>query len=539
MVAVAQGSPDKREASLKRPVASVSLIHQFTLTSQLDELARSRGGHTAIVCSKARYDYRALRGRVIRLANALESAGVGKGDRVLWLGQNSSRILEGLLACARVGAMICPINWRQSAHEMAFVIDDFTPKVVFWQDLEIGAAVREARALAQHQATHWYKADEDEGGAEYEAFLASGSDSDRDRDVSPDAPVLVVYTAAFFGTPNGAMLSQNAILHQNLCVQQTQAITNRTVFLNSGPMFHVGTLMFTFAAFHAGGTNVFVRRTEPEELCRLIHDNRCTLAFLVTKTCAEMAEINKDRRYDLTCLKSPSYHPDFDEMVTINTHDYRDTPYGYGQTEMMGIAIWVFYSENKGLGVHGAVGPLSQVRIVGPDDEDLPDGQVGEIVMRGPSIMNGYWNRPELNAQRQRNGWHHTNDLGRREADGTLTFIGPKTQMIKSGAENIYPAEVEGALKRHPAVADAAIIGVPDPRFVQSVKAIVVSKPEAQVSAEELIEHCRAQLASYKKPRFVEFTERLPRTPAGAVDYRALDAAYGGGNYPGGALRGS
>ncbi len=514
-------------------------IHEFTLTSALDELARSRATHTAIVCGKVRYDYRMLRQRVIRLANALEAAGVGQGDRVLWLGQNSSRILEGLLACARLGAMICPANWRLSASEMAFVIDDFTPKVVFWQAIEIGAAVIEARAMAQHQAEHWYKADEDEGGLEYEAFLASGSDVDVDRAIPPETAVLVVYTAAFFGTPNGAMLSQAAILMQDLSVQQTQGISAATVFLNSGPMFHVGTLMLTFAAFHAGGTNVFVRRTDPEELCRLIHDNRCTLAFLVGKTCWEMAQVNQDRRYDLTCLRSPSYHPEWDAMVTINPRDFRDTPYGYGQTEVMGIAIWVYYCDNQGLGAHGRVGPLTQLRIVGPADEDLADGEVGEIVLRGPTIMNGYWNRPELNAQRQRNGWHHTNDLGRREADGTLTFIGPKTQMIKSGAENIYPAEVEGCLKRHPAVADAAIIGVPDPRFIQSVKAIVQLKPEAAVTADELVEHCRTLLASYKKPRFVEFASRLPRTPVGAIDYRALDAAYGGGNYPGGALRGS
>lgn len=514
-------------------------IHEFTLTSLLDELARSRGGHTAIVCSQARYDYRALRQRVIKLANALEAAGVGKGERVLWLGQNSSRILEGFLACARLGAMICPVNWRQSAAELAFVIDDFKPAVVFWQEIEIGQAVTEARELAQHRTAHWYRADEDEGGAEYETFLASGSEADVDRAIAPETPVLVVYTAAFFGTPNGAMLSQSAILLQDLSVQQTQGISPTTVFLNSGPMFHVGTLMLTFAAFHAGGTNVFVRRTDPEELCRLIHDNRCTLAFLVGKTCWEMAQVNKDRRYDLTCLSSPSYDPDWNAMVTLNPRDFRDTPYGYGQTEVMGIVVWVYYCENKGQGAHGAVGPLTQLRIVGPDDADLPDGEVGEIVLRGPTVMTGYWNRPELNAVRQRNGWHHTNDLGRREADGTITFIGPKTQMIKSGAENIYPAEVEGCLKKHPAVADAAIIGVPDPRFIQSVKAIVQLKPDAAATPEDLVEHCRSLLASYKKPRFVEFAAMLPRTPVGAVDYRALDAAYGGGNYPGGALRGS
>jgi long-chain acyl-CoA synthetase len=148
--------------------------------------------------------------------------------------------------------------------------------------------------------------------------------------------------------------------------------------------------------------------------------------------------------------------------------------------------------------------------------------------------MNGYWNRPDETAHRFRNGWHHTNDLGRRETDGSLTFIGPKTKMIKSAAENIYPAEVEGCLKRHEAVADAAVIGIPDPTWTQSVKAVVVLHEGAQATADELIAHCRDHIASYKKPRSVEFVAALPRAGF-AVDYDALDAQFGGGAYPGAA----
>ena len=156
---------------------------------------------------------------------------------------------------------------------------------------------------------------------------------------------------------------------------------------------------------------------------------------------------------------------------------------------------------------------------------------------RGPTVMNGYWNRPEENAHRTRGGWHHTNDLGRREADGSITFIGPKTRMIKSAAENIYPAEVEGCIARHPAVAECAVIGVPDERWTQSVKAIVVlAARRRRDRATSIIEHCRQAIASYKKPRAVEFVDALP---AGgfAVDYDALDAQFGGGGYPGGRNR--
>jgi acyl-CoA synthetase (AMP-forming)/AMP-acid ligase II len=163
--------------------------------------------------------------------------------------------------------------------------------------------------------------------------------------------------------------------------------------------------------------------------------------------------------------------------------------------------------------------------------------ETGEIVIRGPIVMNGYWNREALNQHRRRSGWHHTHDLGRREPDGTLTFIGPKTQMIKSGVENIYPAEVEACIRRHAAVADCAIIGVPDPRWIQTVKAIVALKPGASAVETDIIEHCRLQIASYKKPTSVAFQDRIPRTAFGEIDYKSLDAAHGGGNYPGGATR--
>jgi long-chain acyl-CoA synthetase len=176
--------------------------------------------------------------------------------------------------------------------------------------------------------------------------------------------------------------------------------------------------------------------------------------------------------------------------------------------------------------------PFAQVRVVDPGGHDVPAGEVGEIVARGPTVMNGYHRRDEENARRRRDGWHHTTDLGRRELDGSITFIGPMTRIVKSAAENIYPAEVEAALKRHAAVRDAAIIGVPDERWGQSVKAIVVLDEGAVATADELIEHCRSIIASYKKPRLVELVDALPRR-GNAVDYDALDDAYGGGGYPG------
>ncbi len=172
------------------------------------------------------------------------------------------------------------------------------------------------------------------------------------------------------------------------------------------------------------------------------------------------------------------------------------------------------------------------MRIVDPDGNEVPPGETGEIVARGPIVANGYHQRPELNAQRFRGGWWHTSDLGRREPDGSITFVAPLTRIVKSAAENVYPAEVEGCLARHPAVKEAAIIGIPDKVWTQRVMAVVVAKEGETVTADELIEHCRAHIASYKKPSLVEFVDELPKK-GWAVDYEALDERFGGGGYPG------
>jgi len=511
-------------------------LHSLSLAEILEEHRRSRPAQAAaIACDGTTLTYPELADRVTRLANAYEDAGVRAGDRILWLAQNDVGVLEGIVAAGLLGAMFCPANWRQTADEMAFVIDDLQPRVVIWQDGEIGAAVQAARRTARHQEALWL-ALEDSGAGGYEHFVAHGDATPRPRDIDADRPALIIYTAAFGGRPNGAMLSQTAILWQDLALIDIQALSTATVFLNSGPLFHVGTLMVTLAVFHIGGCNVFIRRSDTALIAEAVHRHRCTYAFLMQSTCHELAELNRDGRYDLHCLRSASVCPEWDAMVTVIPER---SLFGYGQTEVMGPVTWSYYGWGHNLGRNGRTAPNAQLRILDDAGVELPAGEVGEICVRGPTVMHGYWRRPELNAQRQRDGWHRTNDLGRREADGSLSFIGPKVQMIKSGAENIYPAEVEGCLKQHPAVADCAVIGVPDAEWVQSVKAIVVLKAGAPADAAALIEHCRQRIASYKKPRFVEFVSSLPRNASGAVDYKALDAAFGGGGYPGGDTRGA
>jgi long-chain acyl-CoA synthetase len=507
-----------------------------TLADVLRSHARTRPGGIAFAEGERTLSWSEAAARVHRCANALRAAGVGAGDRVLWLGQNSFRLQELLLASCEIGARFCPANWRQRPDELAFVIDDLSPAVVVWQEAEVGDPIRAARERAAHTA-RWIRHDGGDGpdGSEYEAFVRDGAPDDPDADEPADAPLLLVYTAAFDGRPNAAMLPSRALISQGVLMAPWSGIDASYVFMNSGPLFHVGTFMPNLSTFVAGGTNVFVRRSDGHALCEAVHRHRATGGFVVGPMVDAIVEANADKAYDLSSFRGRRGNARFDSWVQPDSSPWGRHPGGYGQTEIMGMATFNLLAPD-GIGSHGRPSPLVDLRVVDSDDRELPAGETGEIVVRGTTVMCGYWNRPELNAHRARGGWHHTNDLGRYESDGSFTFVGPKARMLKSGAENIYPAEVENCVKTHPAVADCAVIGVPDTTWVQSVTAVVVREAGATVSAEEIVEHCGARLAPYKKPRSVEFVDALPRR-GHVVDYEALDVRFGGGGYPGGRTR--
>jgi long-chain acyl-CoA synthetase len=510
-------------------------VHGLTLPDVLAEHRRSRPQTRSVVCGDVRLTYPELDERTDRLAGALAAAGVGRGDRVVWLGQNCHRLVETWLAGAKIGAVLVPANWRQSPSEMVTLLADARPVVVIWQSEEIGAVVEEARSQWDGTA-RWLH--HDAAGADddsYEGFLNGfGGASPGPRtllSVCSEEPVLQLYTGAFGGTPNGALLSHRAILTQASTVAMVQRITGETVYLNSGPMFHMATLMTTFATFEMGGTNVLTRRVDAEELCRVIEAERCNYGFVMGPTATDIMEVNRGGRYDLSSFRTFGGSPAWNAMVEVDDSPWGVHPAGYGQTEVTGMLTY----NALGIDTEGSSGrpsPWVQVQIVDPDGAEVPLGETGEIVARGPIITNGYHDRPQLNAERFRGGWWHTGDLGRRHADGSITFVAPLGRIVKSAAENIYPAEVEGCLTQHPAVRQAAIIGIPDERWTQRVLAVVVTEPGTTVTAAELIEHCRSRIASYKKPSVVEFVDELPRQ-GWAVDYDELDRRFGGGGYPG------
>lgn len=504
---------------------------QVTLSDICAEHRRRFPNRTAVVEGPVRLTWPELDDRVNQAARLLASLGVQRGDRVLWLAQTSYRFLEVMVACARIGAMVCPANWRQSAEEFAFVIDDFTPTVVLWQNEEIGDRIDGARTLASTTAT-WIQLDSEKPEGYDEQLAVQDTDPVSPTGEAEDA-LLVIYTAAIGGRPNGSMLSQRNLIVMGSVTAGVTGVDHRSVFINSGPLFHIGNFQFdAIATFLFGGTNVYIRRVQEEELLALIAEEHATSAFLMPPTIFKLKELNETANLDISSLRAGPMAPVWGDALPPDNTAWGTTAGGFGQTEVTGLAILNAFG-GRGTGNSGRPSPFTQVRIVGPDGNEVPDGTAGEITIRGETVHLGYWNRPELNGQRMRDGWWHTTDLGRREPDGTIHFMGTMTRMIKSAAENIYPQEVEACLTNHPAVREAAIIGIPDPQFTQSVKAVVVLEPGLSASADDIIEHCRTHIASYKKPKSVEFIEAIPRV-GGLTDYEALDAMFGGGGYPGG-----
>lgn len=504
-----------------------TIIQQHSYADVLREHRRSRPHMIAAIDGGQSFTFTELDQRVNRLVCALRGRGIGQGDRLLWLGQNSFKVLELLLAAAKIGAVLCPANWRMSVNEIRRTVDDFDPRVIFWQEVETGEVHRRSR-LGWEDGRLWIQHD----GEEIDCFnqlIDDGDDVDPDIVIPSGAPLLAIYTSAFTGRPGAAMLSHTSLLLQALINARGQAVDEHTRYLVSGPMFHVGVLMGGLATFVCGGTSIFVARPDAAEMTRLIAQHKVTHAFIPQPLIAKMSETAIAENLDVTSLFATPQMTDWEHPLVLPLEaPSRRNRKTYGQTEVSGtiIAGW--------LGGEGAGRPnaVTQVKLIDLQGNEVPQGDTGEIAVRGPMVMNGYYNRVEENARRSSTGWHRTNDLGRRLPDGSIVFVGPKTTMIKTGIENVYPSEVEACIRQIDGVADVCIIGVPDLTWDQNVKAIVVLKDGAQVSEAQIIDHCRDNIASYKKPKIVTFVDSLPRDAGGQVDRDAVDAMHGGGGYP-------
>ena len=476
----------------------------YTVADMIRENARSFPDLEALVCGSSRSTYRELDERVNRTCAVLADAGVGPGTTVVWAGRSCHRAIETILACAKAGAVAAPVNWRQSEDELAWSLETLDPGLVLLTDEpELGTVRNSVARLSA--GTQVLTVD-----ADYDQRIASATPKDPFDDEDEDLPLLEFFTAAFTGRPRGALLTHRNIVTQNLVLLAMDQVEGYgESYLASGPVFHIGVLLKLFATLHHGGRTVVLSHVEPDEVAATIEAERCTTAFLMTPTVARIVELNADGHFDLSSLRSTPGRPPAEladawyAMTSCRPPDGAGVT-GYGQTETTAMVTFEDRAP-RGRGVFGRPSPLAIVRIVGEDRAEVPDGEVGEIAVRGPQLMLRY-----RDATADPNGWHYTNDLGRRELDGTVSFLGPKLDLIKTGMENVYPAEVENVLREHPLVAAACVIGVPDPVWGQSVRAVVQPAEGTPPGEDVLVEFVRSRIASYKKPKSVVFVDRLP-----------------------------
>ncbi|SOD98324.1 acyl-CoA synthetase [Blastococcus haudaquaticus] len=470
--------------------------------------------------------------RVRRTAAALAGLGVVRGDRVAWTGGNHPSALETLYACGQLGAIWVPVNARLAAPEAEYVLRHAGASVVVHGRDHGGLA----DALRDRLPTvrHWLAAEPPtEGGADsadYEQLLAAADPEPRDEPVALEDPCLIMYTSGTTGRPKGAVLTHgnmtwNAV---NQLLGFDFAQDERTLAL--APLFHIGGLNGTVnPSLLRGGCAVIVRRFDPVDTLRVIEEQRVNSFFAVPTMLDAMAREPDFLTRDLSALRTigaagaplplPTLHTWLERGVTMQQ--------AYGMTEASpGATVLDSADAVRKVGSAGKPVFFTDVRVLRPDGSRADVDEVGEIVIQGPNIMAGYWDEPEQTAAVLQDGWYRSGDAGSVDAEGFLYVRDRYKDMIISGGENIYPAEVESALLELDGVQEAAVIGVPDEKWGEVGLAVLVVAPGAERDADAVRTALRERLAGFKVPRLVEFADQLPKTATGKIRKPDLRAHY-------------
>jgi fatty-acyl-CoA synthase len=463
--------------------------------------------------------------RIAAAARALKSRlGIRQGDRVAILAANHPDYLVLLYACARLGAMLVPINWRLAVPEQLFILRDASVQALFVEQEFAAVIDRLTDALAHTSVVGIDFAPSQ--GLSFDQLLALGSGDARNPHVDLSCPLLIVYTSGTTGRPKGAVLRQEALVCNAAMSHHLHGMTRDDRILTVLPFFHVGGLNIqTTPALQLGATVVIHRRFAPDATLAAIAHDRPTLTVLVPTTIQAIMALPAWRSTDLSSLRALTTGSVTVPQALIDAVSERGVPVlqVYGATETCPIAIYTVLGGDTSHGNStGLPGLHCEVRIVDDAGHDVPAGSAGEILVRGPNVLCEYWGNAAATAEALRDGWYHTGDIGMRDADGYFHIHDRKTNVIISGGENIYPAELERVLAEHPAVAEVAVVGRADARWQEVPIAFVVARNDVSVDAEALLDHAARNLARFKLPRDVVFTDRLPRNAMGKVQHFLL-----------------
>jgi fatty-acyl-CoA synthase len=470
------------------------------------------------------FDARA--GRLARFFN--EEWGVEPGDRIAFLGHNSTDVFDLLYATAKAGAILVPLNWRLAVPELKGIVADGEPEGL----VHDGAFVEEAEALLPGipSGRRMHTGTDATGAATALEDVASGGPG---MTMSPrplEDPWYILYTAGTTGRPKGVIQTFGMALFNYLNIGVPIDLTSRDVTLNVLPAFHTGGLnLYANPTIIAGGTAIIQQAFEPSETLSLLAE-RTTAFFGVPAVYLFLSQHPDFESTDLSGVRSWACGGAPMPVSLLETYAERGIRIrqGFGMTET-GPTVFLV-DEEHALSKAGSVGKPQmhvEVRIVGRDGVDVPTGERGELLVRGPAVTPGYWRLPDVTAETIVDGWLHTGDVAQCDEEGYHSIVDRWKDMYISGGENVYPAEVENVLFAHPAITEAAVIGVPDPKWQEVGRAIVVLADGAEATGDDLIAFCAERLAKFKVPKSVVFVDALPRNPAGKVLKTELREAHG------------
>lgn len=500
------------------------------LTQSIHRLAAISPQAIATICAGRVRTWSELQGRVARLAGALRGVGLRRGDRIAILSMNSDRYFEACYAAYWADAVIVPMNTRWSVAEHVYSIEDAGATVLLLDDtfLETGLAVRDTCPQIG-RTIHMGDGPLPEGCLSYEELTGTGP-AIEDARRGGDELAGIFYTGGTTGFPKGVMLSHKALWSSSLSIGAgTNGFDPDMRYLHAAPMFHLADFAMSNAASLFGGSHVFMPFFEPSSLLKIMEEHRATYTLLVPTMIRMLLDCPAFAEHDLSSWKGLFYgaSPMPESLLREALAKLPQVAFtqGYGQTELAPIAtllgpeFHVLDGEKAGkLRSAGRPGLCVELRIFDQHLKELPRGQVGEVAVRGPNTMQGYWNKPEQTAATLVDGWVLTGDGGYMDEDGFLYIVDRIKDMIVSGGENVFSAEVENALMQNDAVAECAVIGVPDPKWGERVHAVVVPKAGSSLTEDALFAHCKSLIAGYKCPRSVDVRhEPLPKSAAGKI----------------------
>lgn len=492
---------------------------------------------TATVDGERTRTWAELLGRVSRLAEGLKGLNLENGDRVAILGLNSDKYMELMFAVPWAGGVIVPLNHRWSPSEIAFAVNDSETSILFVDNAFAAVAEKVLKEVNHSLQIVGMEGQTNISNIELEELIEANQSCEESFSQA-DSLSGIFYTGGTTGRSKGVMLTNANHVSNTLQFLSLIDMTADSTYLHAAPIFHIADALCVYMVTHIGGKHIFIPRFEPESCAQAIQDHQVTDILLVPTMIQMLLEQSGFGRFDFSSLQRLYYGAS--PMPEAVAHDLiRKFPWVkcyqlYGQTEAAPLLTaldseyHVISDTNKGrIRSAGRAMPAVEIKIVDENGNELPRGQVGEIVARGPNIMKGYWGQEDLTKNTIKNGWLHTGDAAHMDDEGFIFISDRLKDMIISGGENIYSTEVENALYEHQDVAQCAVIGIPDEKWGERVHAIVVPREGKDPSSEELIQHCKGLIADYKCPRSISYrSEPLPLSGPGKVLKTELRKPY-------------